>query len=313
MAQTEQIHKKQEFYDNIENSEPTQAVENNEILLKNAYTTLIGLVNQIENQLGKIPVNNGSNNVSKTLEQQRKMFDSEEIDNENEGITCVERGVCDTFGMRIEISNELLKNYYDAGKFRAKIVEKPLNQRQLVILDFTELTKLSSLEIGHLVSINEILKGEGTFAIAMHMNEQVEILVHMMGAESMFVIFRDFDALIKRLVGSDKYLHFAEEQPEQIQTHKKDEEEEDTTKLIYEIKEKLDKVRGFEKPAPQHIPKPTLNKKSILSMSVLIILIIAMGVVWVNFFSAISKSEMPTEEEINAHFNEFKLESHKME
>ena len=61
MPNTEQIRKKQEFYNNLENSEPNEASENKEILLKNAYTTLIGLVNQIENQLGKIPVYKGIN------------------------------------------------------------------------------------------------------------------------------------------------------------------------------------------------------------------------------------------------------------
>ena len=92
-------------------------------------------------------------------------------------------------------------------------------------------------------------------------------------------------------------------------------EKKDTSKLIYEIKEKLDKVRGIEKVAQRHIPKPiqkpTINKKSKLSLTILVILIVVMGVIWTQFFSALSNPGMPTEEEINAHEKEFKLEVEK--
>ena len=317
MPNTEQIRKKQEFYNNLENSEPNEASENKEILLKNAYTTLIGLVNQIENQLGKIPVYKDSKSISTTFRRKPKSSDTVEVEAENESAAEIDNSLFNPFGMIIEVSSDLLQNYFDLEEFKAKIVETPLNQRRLIILDFAELKKLSSMEIGQLVNINEILKGEGTFAIAMHMNKQVEILLHMMGVDSMFLIVRDFNDIIERLVGSDEFMHLAGEQTQIMQTLEKEEDEEDTTKKIFEIKEKLNKVRGIEKIAPKHISKPiqkrALNKKSILSMAVLIILIILMGVIWIKFFSAISKPGMPTEEEINAHFDEFDLESQETE
>ena len=304
MSQTKQIRKNNEFFEKIENADPN---ENNELILKNTYTTLIGLLNQIEKQIGKVPVYEKSKSMSTSFRRRNQSIDPDEVDTENEGIKSFEKGLINPFGMIIELNNELLKNYFDLEEFKERIVQTPVNQRKLIILDFSGLKKLSSMEIGQLINLNEILKGEGTFAIAMHLTEPVEILLHMMGVESMFLIVKDFNDLIERIIGNSDFVHL----DEVAEKKTIDIDREDTTRLIVEIKEKFNKVRGIQKPAVEYQKPPKLTKRNVMIMSMFIVLFGVLGYIWAVFFISISNPGVPSAETIESHQKELENELEK--